>query len=30
LITLRVYAHVISDQLPESADIFARAIAATG
>ena len=28
-ITLRVYAHVISDQLTESADIFARAIAAT-
>jgi integrase len=29
-ITLRVYAHVISDQLAEAADIFARAIAATG
>jgi integrase len=29
-ITLRVYAHVISDQLTEAADIFARAIAATG
>ena len=28
-ITLRVYAHVISDQLTEVADIFARAIAAT-
>ncbi|MGE5288131.1 MAG: tyrosine-type recombinase/integrase [Micromonosporaceae bacterium] len=28
-ITLRVYAHVISDQLAEAADIFARAIAAT-
>jgi integrase len=28
-ITLRVYAHVISDQLTEAADIFARAIAAT-
>lgn len=27
-ITLRVYAHVISDQLAEAADIFARAIAA--
>ena len=27
-ITLRVYAHVISDQLTEAADIFARAIAA--
>ena len=26
-ITLRVYAHVISDQLTEAADIFARAIA---
>jgi len=29
-ITLRVYAHVISDQLAEAADIFARAIADTG
>lgn len=29
-ITLRVYAQVISDQLTEAADIFARAIAATG
>jgi integrase len=29
-ITLRVYAHVISDQLTEAADIFARAIADTG
>ena len=29
-ITLRVYAHVISDQLTEAADVFARAIAATG
>jgi integrase len=28
-ITLRVYAHVISDQLTEAADIFARAVAAT-
>ena len=28
-ITLRVYAHVISDQLTEAADIFARAIEAT-
>ena len=28
-ITLRVYAHVISDQLSEAADIFARAVAAT-
>jgi len=28
-ITLRVYALVISDQLTEAADIFARAIAAT-
>jgi integrase len=28
-ITLRVYAHVISDQLTEAADIFARTIAAT-
>jgi len=28
-ITLRVYAHVISDQLSETADIFARAVAAT-
>lgn len=27
-ITLRVYAHVISDQLTEAADIFARAVAA--
>jgi integrase len=26
-ITLRVYAHIISDQLTEAADIFARAIA---
>jgi integrase len=26
-ITLRVYAHVISDQLTEAADIFARAVA---
>jgi integrase len=26
--TLRVYGHVISDQLTEAADIFARAIAA--
>ena len=29
-ITLRVYAHVISDQLTEAAVIFARAVAATG
>jgi integrase len=29
-ITLRVYAHVISDQLTEAAEIFARAIAGTG
>ena len=28
-ITLRVYAHVLSDQLTEAADIFARAVAAT-
>ncbi len=28
-ITLRVYAHVISDQLPEAADIFARAVVGT-
>jgi integrase len=28
-ITLRVYAHVISDQLTEAANIFARAVAAT-
>ena len=28
-ITLRVYAHVISDQLTQAADIFARAVAAT-
>jgi len=28
-ITLRVYAHVTSDQLTEAADIFARAVAAT-
>ena len=28
-ITLRVYAHVISDQLTAAADIFARAIAGT-
>jgi len=28
-ITLRVYAHIISDQLTEAADIFARAIANT-
>ena len=28
-ITLRVYAHVISDQLTVAADIFARAVAAT-
>jgi integrase len=28
-ITLRVYAHVISEQLTEAADIFARAVAAT-
>jgi integrase len=28
-ITLRVYAHVISDQLTEAADIFARTVAAT-
>ena len=28
-ITLRVYAHVISNQLTEAADIFARAVAAT-
>ncbi len=28
-ITLRVYAHVISDQLTEAAGIFARAVAAT-
>jgi integrase len=27
--TLRVYARVISDQLTEAADIFARAVAAT-
>ena len=27
-ITLRVYAHVIRDQLTEAADIFARAVAA--
>jgi integrase len=29
-ITLRVYAHVISDQLTEAGDIFARAVAGTG
>jgi integrase len=29
-ITLRVYAHVTSDQLTEAAEIFARAIAGTG
>ena len=29
-ITLRVYAHVISDQLAEAAGTFARVIAATG
>ncbi len=29
-ITLRVYAHVISDQPTEAADIFARTIADTG
>ena len=28
-ITLRVYAHVISDQISEAADIFACAVAAT-
>jgi integrase len=28
-ITLRVYARVISDQLAEAADIFARAVAGT-
>ena len=28
-ITLRVYAHVISDQLTEAAEILARAVAAT-
>jgi integrase len=28
-ITLRVYTHVIGDQLTEAADIFARAVAAT-
>jgi integrase len=28
-ITLRVYAYVISDQLTEATDIFARAVAAT-
>ena len=28
-ITLRVYAHVISDQLTEAVGIFARAVAAT-
>ena len=28
-ITLRVYAHVISDQLTEAAGIFARAVAVT-
>jgi len=28
-ITLRLYAHVISDQLTEAAEIFARAVAAT-
>ena len=28
-ITLRVYAQVISDQLTEAADIFARTVAAT-
>jgi integrase len=28
-ITLRVYAHVISDQLTEAADIFAQAVATT-
>ncbi len=28
-ITPRVYAHVISDQLTEAADIFARAIVGT-
>ena len=28
-ITLRVYAHVISDQLTEAADIFARAVSST-
>jgi hypothetical protein len=27
-ITLRVYAHVIGDQLTEAADIFARAVSA--
>jgi integrase len=29
-ITLRVYAHVIRDQLAEAADVFARAIASAG
>ena len=29
-ITLRVHAHVISDQLAEAADIFARAIVSAG
>jgi hypothetical protein len=29
-ITLRVYAHVISNQLAEAADIFARIIKAAG
>jgi integrase len=29
-IALRVYAHVISDQLTEAADIFARTVADTG
>ena len=28
-ITLRVYADVISDQLTDAADIFARAVSAT-
>jgi hypothetical protein len=29
-ITLRVYAHVVSEQLAEAADIFARAVNASG
>ncbi len=29
-ITLRVYAHVVNEQLAEAADIFARAIPAPG
>ena len=29
-ITLRVYAHVVSEQLAEAADIFARSVAESG